>query len=149
MTAEEPTPTPAEPAEAPAPEVDDETQPAGTASPEAPPSNKRWYVFKATSGREEAVKAAIARRVRSRGGGGGPEEGQEDHQARLREGRQGPHPGGGVRQHGGRGEGDHRAEGGRRHPEGDGRGDDLRPRRPGGPGVLAGGQGVDSPGTAA
>jgi transcriptional antiterminator NusG len=36
--------------------------------PEAPPpSNKKWYVIKVTSGREESIKAAIERRVKIEG----------------------------------------------------------------------------------
>lgn len=40
---------------------------AAVATEEAPPSNKKWYVVKVTSGREESIKAAIERRVKIEG----------------------------------------------------------------------------------
>ena len=70
MTADEPNPTPAEPdADAPAPDVVDEgpAAEAPPAAPEGPPSNKKWYVIKVTSGREESIKAAIERKVKIEG----------------------------------------------------------------------------------
>ncbi|HXG10652.1 MAG TPA: transcription termination/antitermination protein NusG [Gemmataceae bacterium] len=50
-----------------APKADE--APAPPAEPEAPakPSNKRWYVVKVQSGREEAIKEAIERRVKIEG----------------------------------------------------------------------------------
>src|SRR5262245_25856751 len=49
------------PADAPGPE--DQTPP----EPAAPPSNKRWYVVKVQSSREESIKEAIERRVKIEG----------------------------------------------------------------------------------
>lgn len=39
----------------------------GAMPPPAPPSNKRWYVVKVQSGREESIKEAIERRVKIEG----------------------------------------------------------------------------------
>jgi transcriptional antiterminator NusG len=40
----------------------------GALPPEAPPAtNKKWYIIKVTSGREESIKAAIERRVKIEG----------------------------------------------------------------------------------
>jgi transcriptional antiterminator NusG len=47
--------------EAPAPPPD------GTAAPDAPASNKHWYVVKVQSGREESIKDAVERRVKIEG----------------------------------------------------------------------------------
>ena len=44
--------------------VDREGEPA---EPEPEPSNKKWYVVKVTSGREDTIKAAIERRVKIEG----------------------------------------------------------------------------------
>jgi transcriptional antiterminator NusG len=40
---------------------------AEPAAPAAPPTNKKWYIVKVTSGREESIKAAIERRVKIEG----------------------------------------------------------------------------------
>lgn len=37
------------------------------AEPVVPPSNKKWYIVKVTSGREESIKASIERRVKIEG----------------------------------------------------------------------------------
>jgi transcription termination/antitermination protein NusG len=44
-------------------------EPANGAAPpaEAPAGNKKWYIIKVTSGREESIKAAIERRVKIEG----------------------------------------------------------------------------------
>jgi transcriptional antiterminator NusG len=42
-------------------------EPEEKAPPPAPPSNKRWYVVKVQSGREESIKEAIERRVKIEG----------------------------------------------------------------------------------
>lgn len=85
-------PAPVEPApteEAPAPEAEAAPEPAAAEeqategegvedqaeeepaaeeqAPEPPPSNKRWYVVKVQSGREESIKEAIERRVKIEG----------------------------------------------------------------------------------
>jgi transcriptional antiterminator NusG len=69
-------PAPAEPEAAPAaeaetaegPEGEEEGEAAGeAAAPAAAPSNKRWYVVKVQSGREESIKEAIERRVKIEG----------------------------------------------------------------------------------
>jgi transcriptional antiterminator NusG len=44
-----------------------DTAPEPPAEPEAPPSNKKWYVVKVTSGREESIKKAIERQVKIEG----------------------------------------------------------------------------------
>jgi transcription termination/antitermination protein NusG len=51
------------------PEAEAESVPveAAVATEEPPPSNKKWYVVKVTSGREESIKAAIERRVKIEG----------------------------------------------------------------------------------
>lgn len=55
---------PAPAAEAPpGPEPEPESAPAA----EAPPTNKRWYVVKVQSGREDSIKEAIERRVKIEG----------------------------------------------------------------------------------
>jgi len=58
-------------AEAVEPEPDAEAEATVAAEPptepEAPPSNKKWYVVKVTSGREETIKAAIERKVKIEG----------------------------------------------------------------------------------
>jgi transcriptional antiterminator NusG len=56
---------PAEATEAPEPEPEPEPEPA--APPEPAPSNKRWYVVKVQSSREESIKEAIERRVKIEG----------------------------------------------------------------------------------
>jgi transcription termination/antitermination protein NusG len=63
---------PAEPPAAPpaaeeAPDEEAPEQPAEPPAAEAKPSNKRWYVVKVQSGREESIKEAIERRVRKEG----------------------------------------------------------------------------------
>ncbi len=84
----EPTPEPAPIAETqtkaeaePEPEESDDSETASTlvsadasgpatetpAEPAAPESNKKWYVIKVTSNREESIKAAIERRVKIEG----------------------------------------------------------------------------------
>jgi transcriptional antiterminator NusG len=70
--AAEPSPSKAEPSpgEANAPEVssaEDSTTTAVAEPPPPAPSNKRWYVVKIQSGREEAIKEAIERRVKIEG----------------------------------------------------------------------------------
>jgi len=74
MTADDENPTPDEPAaDAPTVEVVDEKPADETpvdappAAPEVPATNKKWYVIKVTSGREESIKAAIERRVKIEG----------------------------------------------------------------------------------
>jgi transcriptional antiterminator NusG len=67
----------APPEEAPAPPEAESNTASPTAPPEAagegvngaaaPPSNKRWYVVKVQSGREESIKDAIERRVKVEG----------------------------------------------------------------------------------
>jgi transcriptional antiterminator NusG len=47
--------------------VADEAVPASTVAPSDPASNKKWYVIKVTSGREESIKAAIERKVKIEG----------------------------------------------------------------------------------
>ncbi len=49
------------------PEPDAEPDAPTPAAPAAPESNKKWYVIKVTSNREESIKAAIERRVRIEG----------------------------------------------------------------------------------
>jgi transcriptional antiterminator NusG len=44
-----------------------EAPPSGGPEPEPVPSNKRWYVVKVQSGREESIKEAIERRVKIEG----------------------------------------------------------------------------------
>ena len=48
------------------PEPAEEAAPAGAAAP-APMTNKKWYVVKVQSGREESIKAAIERKVKIEG----------------------------------------------------------------------------------
>jgi transcriptional antiterminator NusG len=49
------------------PERDSEPASADPVAPAVPESNKKWYVIKVTSNREESIKAAIERRVRIEG----------------------------------------------------------------------------------
>src|SRR5262245_12029467 len=58
-------PAPSLPAEHPADEAPEEP-PAVATAPEPPPvpNNKRWYVVKVQSGREETIKEAIEKRVK-------------------------------------------------------------------------------------
>src|SRR5438105_714403 len=71
--AEEPhanaTATAAKPAPAPPEEPGDDGAPAAEEIPAAPPvdDNKKWYVVKVQSGREESIKDAIERRVKIEG----------------------------------------------------------------------------------
>src|SRR5262249_12792505 len=53
----------------PAPPEASESEPAPETKPEEPaaPSNKKWYVVKVQSGREESIKEAIERRVKIEG----------------------------------------------------------------------------------
>ena len=51
----------------PQPEPDAEPGEPAPAAPAVPESNKKWYVIKVTSNREESIKAAIERRVRIEG----------------------------------------------------------------------------------
>jgi transcriptional antiterminator NusG len=44
-----------------------EAPPSGAPEPDPVPSNKRWYVVKVQSGREESIKEAIERRVKIEG----------------------------------------------------------------------------------
>jgi transcriptional antiterminator NusG len=68
---EEPEPEPAPAAEGEAPEGEaaaEEGEPVGEEPAKAAaPSNKRWYVVKVQSGREESIKEAIERRVKIEG----------------------------------------------------------------------------------
>jgi transcriptional antiterminator NusG len=64
--AEEEAPAPAE--EEPPPAAEEEpVAEAEPATPAVEPSNKRWYVVKVQSGREESIKEAIERRVKIEG----------------------------------------------------------------------------------
>ncbi|SRR5579875_2384421 len=67
---EEHTPAPA-PEESPPEAISAEEQPRAAAetpaAPETKPSNKRWYVVKVQSGREESIKEAIEKRVKIEG----------------------------------------------------------------------------------
>jgi len=61
-----------EPADEAIPETDEVTPEAEEATPEAPaappePDNKRWYIVKVQSGREETIKEAIERKVKIEG----------------------------------------------------------------------------------
>ena len=73
MTADEPAPTADEPAsetpaaEAPPPEPAAESPPSDAPILPEPSGNKKWYVIKVTSGREESIKSAIERRVKIEG----------------------------------------------------------------------------------
>src|ERR687888_572380 len=61
------TPELSPPAEAPAAADAPDQAAAPEPAPEAPPSNKKWYVVKVQSGREESIKEAIERRVKIEG----------------------------------------------------------------------------------
>jgi len=66
--AEEPAAAPApEPATAEAAEPAEAAPPTATATEEPGPSNKHWYVVKVQSGREEAIREAIERKVKIEG----------------------------------------------------------------------------------
>ncbi len=64
LSAAEAPPEPAPVAEAP---PEEKPEPAAPAVEEPPPSNKRWYVVKVQSGREDSIKEAIERRVKIEG----------------------------------------------------------------------------------
>src|SRR5262249_37367419 len=53
--------------EAPAPAAEKAAPEEPAPAEEPPPSNKRWYVVKVQSGREESIKEAIERRVKIEG----------------------------------------------------------------------------------
>src|SRR5262249_17946229 len=63
----EPAPEEAAPAAQAEAGADDGERTAEEATPAAAPSNKRWYVVKVQSGREESIKEAIERRVKIEG----------------------------------------------------------------------------------
>jgi transcription termination/antitermination protein NusG len=63
----EPAPEEAAPAAEGQAGADEGEEPAEEAAPAAAPSNKRWYVVKVQSGREESIKEAIERRVKIEG----------------------------------------------------------------------------------
>ena len=69
VATEEPPPAPVEEpiAEAEPEVVADDAEPAPEAEPVAAPTNKKWYVVKVTSGREESIKKAIERQVKIEG----------------------------------------------------------------------------------
>jgi transcriptional antiterminator NusG len=60
-------PPPPEPEAAVATEETPEDEPEATPTAHAPDSNKRWYVVKVQSGREDSIKEAIERRVKIEG----------------------------------------------------------------------------------
>jgi transcriptional antiterminator NusG len=64
VPAPEPEPQPVAAVAEPAAETPAETAPEEPVPAAEPPSNKRWYVVKVQSGREESIKEAIERRVK-------------------------------------------------------------------------------------
>jgi transcriptional antiterminator NusG len=63
---QEPVSEPVDSSPEPVPEPADEAKPEPPAAPEVP-DNKRWYIVKVQSGREETIKEAIERKVKIEG----------------------------------------------------------------------------------